>query len=1233
MSIVEKYLLKSIKRNEKLKDVIRQYRLFFRQFPWASIVCDAKGIIQDANDTFYNLLQCTKQEIENKSILDYIAFMKDKEDYNIFDMIKKGEIVNIDCNFNIEAGKTKSILATFIPALNNESLIGTYVILLNYPERRKFEDKINLLEENILFGQQLLKTGSWTHDIKKDEIFLTEEVYQILGCTQEEFDGELNHYYDFIHPEDLNKVKEATTEALSGKEYDIEYWIITEDGTEKYIHEKTKALYDENNNPIKMVGTMQDITNRKRIEINLKEIGANLSSAQKIEGIGYWKFDALHNKFFLSDEIYRIFDVNPINFKKDYHVFLELVHPEDRKEIVKAGKGCFKGRAYELVLRIIKSDKTMRYINTKFEPIYGEGQQVVGIIGAIQDITEKKLLEDKLKKSYNNLSNAQSLAHIGSWELNIALDKMDISEEVFRIYGITPDQFDGTYEGFVKHIHKDDIDIFQNLLENPPKENIFDVEFRILRPDGSERNVYQRVEFDKGNDGKPIHASGTIQDITDKKNMETQKLLSKQYFTQDYYDFYEVIDRNGIIKYLSHEREEIFGGIPNKDQLSIFNFLEGQDKALLKGMLKQTIDNKSQKVRKNNSIKTKFGKVIHYEITMFNHLDDPNINGITVYWHDITDRMELEKKITFIATHDELTQLSNRMYFCNQIVLHCQKAKISGARFAIIMLDIDGFKYINDALGYHLADQLILEISKRLKKYVSNDERLCRYSGDQFAIMVSDLNQIKDYDNYAKEILALFLSPFKVENYEINVTVSMGVGIFPEDGQEMETLIKHTNLAMLRSKGQGKNRYHLYTPEMDIHNFKEFELRNDLNKAIVNNQIKVYYQPLVNLETNEIIAAEALVRWEHPTWGLVPPNEFIYIAEETGFIVHIGKWMLKEVCKKYKEWLKKKLPAIKVSVNFSSIQFYEKNFVENIKKTINEYELDPHFFIMEVVESILINDFNKVSSDTNKLREFGIQIALDDFGTGYSSLSYLNRINIDILKIDRSFIKNVLIDETSTIITDHVINMARKLKIKLVAEGIETWNQLQFLRKLNCYAGQGYLYSKPVAPGDFEKLLAKKKCKPSIVNNAKELPFEERRKFFRVNFPLLLEATMSIVEINGKAAKVGNTKVLVKNIGPGGLCFISNIRLPIKKNIILQFSSQLLGKEVTCYGRLVWAEDINENVSEYGIEFTFSENDRVTLTGLLNQYQIRLHNNSGQYEGPFIYDSFNKFFNIEEKET
>lgn len=1104
------------------------------------------------------------------------------------------------------------------------------------PDMEELKKKHDWLKQNIAYAQEISKTGSWTYDIQKEEILFTDEVYRILECSPEELDGKLENYYLFVHPEDLNDVKQVVQEGIYGKEYEIEYRIITKGGIEKYVYEANRVLYGENNNVIKMIGIVQDITKQKLRENNLKEIRDNFNQAQRVAGVGSWKYDIIKNEFYGSDEMFNIYGLDPLEFRyhNDFSSVIKLVHPEDQFKIQDALEKHLSGQACTIEFRIPQQDGTNKFVIGKAEPIFDAQDNVVAIIGTLQDITERKLLEEKLKKSYKIINQAQALTGIGSWEMDIINDRIYWSDEARRIYGFSPERTFNTLEEFRKHIHPEDIKHIDDLFKIIPKKPV-ELEFRFVQDDGSVRNIYELAEFVFDKDGNPIYMYGTIQDIAEKKelqkklesNQEKINTIQKRFdaLIKESADVFEILDSDGRILYISEAVERITG-YKTEEHLgkNVYTFYEKSEIKKLREMMAFVLKNPEKKITSDILFKTKFGKEIYLEFCMRNFLHDPAIEGIVANFRDVTDRVKNEKRIIHLSTHDQLTGLPNKVSFDNKFKLLFENVEENNAGFAILMLDIDSLVYIKNTLGYKVAEQYIIQIAIRLKLYCRNKYYICRYCDDRFVIIVEGLKTISEYEDIVKEIYDLFSQVVKVNKYELDVDISIGISIYDEDEQKNQKLIRHAETALVLAKNEGKNRYKFYSSGINVQSYKHFILRNDLKRAIEDNQLILYYQPIVNLKTNEILAAEALIRWEHPEWGTISPAEFISIAEETGHMIQIGYWLLREVCRNYKQWLSNGLPNIKVAINFSSMQFFEADFVEKIKNIVDEYKLNPNFLIMEITESTLMEKTDKANKDIKELQALGIQIALDDFGTGYSSLSYLSSFDIDILKIDGSFVKSINTNEVCTTITRYIIKIAQELQIKLVAEHIENWEQLDFLRELKCYAGQGYLFSKPVPPEDFEKILAKIRCTPTV---EKTKAFHgERRKFFRIKFIQLLEGDLTILEIKGKKINIGNTKVLIKNIGPGGLCFVSNIRFPVQRDIVLQFITQLVGEEVRVYGCPVWTREIDDDLFEYGVEFTFDENKRTDLIRVLNQVQVKMKNDILFAEGSFVSGSPSTYF-------
>ena len=438
---------------------------------------------------------------------------------------------------------------------------------------------------------------------------------------------------------------------------------------------------------------------------------------------------------------------------------------------------------------------------------------------------------------------------------------------------------------------------------------------------------------------------------------------------------------------------------------------------------------------------------------------------------DDTERKKAEERLKFLALYDALTGLPNRVLFedrLNQSITYCKR---TNQKFAIMFLDLDRFKNINDTLGHNIGDLLLIEVANRLNLCLRDSDTVSRMGGDEFQILLANTTGHSDPAKVSEKIIQYLGQPFILNDNECFIGVSIGICIFPDSGDEVETLLKNADLAMYQVKERGRNSYQFYDPAMDTANMERIRLENDIRSAVENEDFVLYYQPQVELKTGKIIGAESLIRWKHKEFGMISPAKFIPVAEEIGIINKIGDWVFEKACLQCKEWSDAGFNTINISVNLSSKQFQQKDFVNKLKQTIDKTGVDPNHIDIELTESGIMSDIEHSIDMMNEIKKFGIKISVDDFGTGYSSLLYLKRFPIDILKIDQGFIRNSTTDSSDAVITSTIINMAHSLNFKVVAEGVEIVDQLELLRTFNCDAIQGYIFSKPVTPSEFRKLL------------------------------------------------------------------------------------------------------------------------------------------------------------------
>jgi diguanylate cyclase (GGDEF)-like protein len=448
-----------------------------------------------------------------------------------------------------------------------------------------------------------------------------------------------------------------------------------------------------------------------------------------------------------------------------------------------------------------------------------------------------------------------------------------------------------------------------------------------------------------------------------------------------------------------------------------------------------------------------------------------DVRGFILICQDITERKRGDEQVRYMAYYDDMTGLPNRRMFRDNLNERLSLARSAGQQVAVFYLDIDRFKLVNDSFGYDYGNMLLLQLAERFTRCITENDYLARTEGDEFAFFYTNVADSNDVIAVIAEINRVLEKPFVLEQYELHITASIGVAISSADEEDADTLMKYADIALARAKEKGRNEYQIFNFDMKSVSINRLKLENELRRAIAGEEFVLFYQPQVDIETGRIVGVEALIRWEHPEKGLISPNYFISFAEESGLIVPIGEWVLRAACKQNKAWQNQGFPKMPISVNLSMRQFFQHNLKGKISHVLEQTGLEPQYLELEITESMTM-DVDHAIQSLLELKQLGVHVSIDDFGTGYSSLYYLKKFPIDKLKIDRSFVRDIMVDPNDAAIVTTIIAMTHHLNLKVIAEGVETEDQLHFLHQNRCNEVQGYWFSPPVNAAQLENMLS-----------------------------------------------------------------------------------------------------------------------------------------------------------------
>ncbi|MCX7184981.1 MAG: EAL domain-containing protein [Nitrosospira sp.] len=562
-----------------------------------------------------------------------------------------------------------------------------------------------------------------------------------------------------------------------------------------------------------------------------------------------------------------------------------------------------------------------------------------------------------------------------------------------------------------------------------------------------------------------------LSDITERKLVEEKHREQEEFFrmiTENVDDFIAVLDLEGRRLYNNPSYARLFGDTEALKGTDSFAEIYPDDRERIKQAFRETVQSGTGR-RMEFRLALANGDIRYMESNSgLIKNSQGEASYVVVVSHDITERKQTEQRIVEMATHDVLTGLPNRTLFRDRITQALAHDRRSQEQAAVLFIDLDHFKVINDSLGHDVGDSLLKEVALRLTTTVRNEDTVARQGGDEFIVLLPNIAGAFNAEAVAQKILDVLIEPFQISGKELHIGASIGIALFPSDGDDVEALLRNSDIAMYYAKESGRNSYHFFAPEMNKLTLERHLLGIDLRHALERNELLLHFQPVIDMPDGKLTGIEVLLRWQHPEQGLIPPSTFIPLAEETGMIVSIGEWVLRQSCLQIKGWQGLGYEVPKLAINISARQFRHKMLVVDIARILADTGVDGRCLTLEITESMLVENIEKTAEMLRQLNTMGLEISVDDFGTGYSSLSYLKRYPIDTLKIDRSFVRDIATDPNDVAIIKAIIAMARSLKIEVIAEGVETEEQLVFLSRQGCKRYQGYYFSKPLSAAEIE---------------------------------------------------------------------------------------------------------------------------------------------------------------------
>ena len=1016
------------------------------------------------------------QELIQQRSLDYIhpddrdetrknaikALKRERSDPYEYRFIKK----NHDVMWVLE-------MVTSVTYKGKQAALGSF---MDITERKQIENALFQSEEKYRTILENIEDGYAEIDLHGNFIFFNEALCKTQGHTKDEL-MKLN-YRQLMDETNANKIFQYYHKVYKTgqSEKNVEYEVITKDGSKRAVETSITPIRDAAGRIIAFRGILRDRTERRQAEESLRQSEERYRRILEEMDNAYFEVDLVGNYTFVNDATSRL-----LGYSKEELIgktFREQVNKEDTKILYQAFGNIFNTGKPErgISYKAYRKDGKFRFAEIAGFPIHNQEGEIIGFRGIGRDVTERKIMEETLRQSEERYRTILEEMDNAYFEVDLTGNFTFVNDAISRLLGYSKQELIG--KTFREQMNKESTNVlyqaFGNIFNTGKPER--GISYRAHSKDG--KYGYAEVS------GFPIHnPAGEIigfrgigRDVTERKLMEEALRQSEERYRtvmEEMDEWYFESDLAGNILFVNDATLRALDYLPQEFTGSNFrSFFRQKDSDAIYEKFHVVYETGKPVKNFPMEITKPDGSIIFAEISILpKHNEDGKIYEFRGVGHDITERKRANEQIQYLATHDGLTGLPNRILF-SQLLNHAiQSAQRYKRVFALFFIDLDRFKVINDTLGHDAGDQLLQEISIRFKQALRSVDIVARLGGDEFVVLMEEIGDFNYVTTVAQKILSATIKPMTILKQECRVTASIGISLYPKDGEDEQSLMKNADIAMYFAKEEGKNNYQFYSTDIKSQSIERLSLETKLRLALESNELSLQYQAKLDVMTGEITGMEALLRWNNPDLGSISPTQFIPVAEEIGMIVPIGRWVLQTACAQNVAWQRQGLPSLCMAVNLSVRQLSDDHLIDDIEKALEDSGMNPNLLELEITESMVMHNPVRMIPVLNRIKDLGVRLAIDDFGTGYSSLSQIRNFQVDSLKIDRSFMHNIMKNAEDKAITKAIISMGKTLSLTIIAEGVETEDQMIFLQQHSCDEMQGFHFSKPIDPDKFAYLL------------------------------------------------------------------------------------------------------------------------------------------------------------------